>query len=153
MRLPDQAVLLAAFEDIGNTVRRRTTGREAAALNNHGYLVTSVGSKTYLVHRVLYKMRHGYCPALLDHADRNPLNNTEGNLREADKRRNGANTKRSRLNTSGTKGVTWQRGKWVVQLVVAGQHIYGGRFAELADAVAHSQTLRQQYHGDFAGEV
>ena len=151
--LPDMVVLHATFEDCGNTVRRRSTGHLAAAKNNAGYLVTSIGDKSYLVHRVLYKMRHGMCPDIVDHVDRNKLNNADENLRPASRAENGANAVLSSANTSGVKGVTWCHGKWAVQLVVNGKPVYGGRYTCFQSAVVRSSELRQQYHGEFAGEV
>jgi hypothetical protein len=79
----------ALFEDAGWTVRWRITmGRAVAGdlvttSNQKGYLRVMVGGKKYMVHRVLYEMRHGPIPEgyQVDHIDLQRQNNNDANLR------------------------------------------------------------------------
>lgn len=150
--LPDVAVLHATFEDCGNTVRRRSTGRLTVKPSGL-YLMARVGAQMFLVHRILYKMRTGLEPAIVDHLDGDRLNNTPSNLRAADNVTNQYNRGKAANNTSGHKGVFWDRGKWRVIVVVDGKPVNGGRFAVLTDAAACAVALRKEHHGNFAGEV
>lgn len=150
--LPDMAVLHATFEDCGNTVRRRSTGRLTVKPSGK-YLMARVGASMYLVHRILFKMRTGTEPDMVDHRDGNRLHNEQSNLRAACESTNQYNRGMPANNTSGHKGVCWDRGKWRVVVIVEGKPINGGRFTNLAEASAKAEALRQQYHGEFAGEV
>lgn len=62
----------------------------------------------------------------IDHIDRNPLNNCRTNLRFATQREQNINQGMKSTNTSGVKGVSWEktRNKWVVQ--IDGKHV--GRY-------------------------
>lgn len=151
--LPSVELLHALFEDVGHTVRRHSTGRLTAKPTGNGYLMARIGIAMYLVHRILYKMRTGQEPDIVDHRDGNKLNNAQDNLRAADEHTNQYNRGRARNNTPGEKGVFWDRGKWRVIVIAEGKPINGGRFTNLADASAKAEALRQQYHGEFAGEV
>ncbi len=85
-------------------------------------------------------MVHGHLgdAEIIDHIDRNGLNNRIGNLRVADKQINARNAKLREDNTSGVCGVTFDRsrGKWLAQMHVRGRNVHFGRFDDFADAVA-----------------
>ena len=55
------------------------------------------------------------------------------------------------LNTSGIKGVSWDRTreKWVVQ-VRAGDQKFSGRFATKHEAESAARAARERLHGEFA---
>ncbi|VUZ28498.1 Uncharacterised protein [Acetobacterium wieringae] len=50
-------------------------------------------------------------------------------------------------NTSGTKGVTWDRNKnkWVAQIVFKNKHIFLGRFNNINDAVTARKAAEEKY--------
>jgi hypothetical protein len=133
--------------------RKTVAGREAGTLRTtDGYRQVILRGKTYRTHRVIFAYHHGYTPALIDHIDGDVANNRVENLREATRHENAYNSRVRPDNTSGTRGVTYDRAKrkWVVRLHVAGKCLNLGRFAdqELADLVAHE--ARDKYHGAFA---
>jgi len=74
---------------------------------------------------------------MVDHADRNGLNNTKLNLRLCDNAENQWNTGLSICNTSGIKGIDYDksRNKWRVQLRHKGRKYTFGRFINLQDAI------------------
>jgi hypothetical protein len=104
------------------------------------------------LHRLIWKLA-GRAPAeLLDHVDRNPLNNSESNLRPATKSQNCQNRGRQSSNTSGFIGVSWHRGKqrWTAQIQAEGRLIHLGTFDDIADAREARDEAARRYHGDFA---
>ena len=88
----------------------------------------------------------------VDHEDGNGLNNQRSNLRSATRAENQWNVRLRRDNTSGVKGVTWDRqaGKWLVRIRVNGKRINLGHFGDLDDAAAAYAEAALVYHGDFA---
>ena len=56
-------------------------GKKVGSLTNRGYLSTTIKSKFYLLHRLIFMMFNGYTPTEIDHIDRNKLNNHYTNLR------------------------------------------------------------------------
>ena len=127
-------------------------GQEVGSINGKGYKQTAVKGKIYAVHRIIYLMQHGYLPQFIDHIDNNPLNNKIENLREVTHQQNCMNTVISTKNSSGFKGVTWNkaRQKWIAQLAYKKTPIYLGGYEdiELADLVV--QMAREKYHGKYS---
>ena len=91
---------------------------------------------------------------VVDHADRDILNNRRKNLRETTKQMNEYNEKPIRKNnTSGYKGVTYDKfnKKWMAQIMYNGKSIKLGRFKNKKDAVIARLNAEVKYCGcDFA---
>jgi hypothetical protein len=89
---------------------------------------------------------------VVDHIDGNPLNNRRSNLRLASKAENGRNAKLSRANSTGLKGVTWDRRykKWRAQITCNKINRNLGRFD--CPQKAHQAYLKaaQELFGEFA---
>jgi hypothetical protein len=101
-----------------------------------------------LLHRVILGIegdRQG------DHIDCDGLNNRRANLRIATRSENQRNQRRSRTNTSGVKGVTWDIGtqKWRAQIKSDSGPRYLGVFQNIEDAVAAYATASEKLHGEF----
>lgn len=103
---------------------------------------------TYL-HRVLMGEPKGL---VVDHIDGDTLNNRRSNLRVATHAENGRNSRRSRANTSGFKGVWWHRrgSKWRAGICVAGKKIFLGGFSTPEEAHAAYVAAATVLHGEFA---
>ena len=86
-----------------------------------------------------------------DHIDLNGLNNRRVNLRNATRAQNGCNMGISSANTSGAKGVTWNRrlGKWQAQIGSNGKMYYLGLHATLASASSAYAAKSAELHGTF----
>jgi hypothetical protein len=127
-------------------------GAKAGTLKQPGYFKTRIDGKFYLNHRLIFLMHHGHLPEYLDHIDNNPSNNRIENLRAATLTENKYNSKLSKNNTSGVKGVSWYKAEnnWRVKIYVNGKQKHFGYFEdlELADLVA--TMAREKYHGAFA---
>lgn len=90
-----------------------------------GYHCVSLEGKQYKTHRLIFLLLKGYLPALIDHVNRNKLDNRIENLREATKRENMLNS-----NHSEKGGVCFDssRGKWRAYLKKEGKQFFLGRF-------------------------
>jgi hypothetical protein len=121
-------------------------------LMKNGYLKTRIGHKEYLVHRIIFMMHNGYLPEQVDHIDGNPLNNRIENLRAATNQQNSFNSKLSKANTSGVKGVSWinSRKKWEAKVMTSGNTVHLGRFDDIQDAENAVRLYRIEQHGKFA---
>lgn len=73
-----------------------------------------------------------------DHINRDKLDNRKSNLRAVDHSVNERNKGISRRNTSGYKGVCWDknRNKWMAKTKHNGKFINIGRYTDIKDAVA-----------------
>jgi len=118
-------------------------------LRPDGYVATNNynGEYAYL-HCIIYnKLEKKY----VDHIDRNKLNNTEENLREADGSENQMNKGIRCDNSSGKVGVHWseQNNAWCSMICINGNHINLGYFLEYEDAVNCRTNAEKQYFKDF----
>ena len=90
----------------------------------------------------------------VDHKDGNGLNNKWNNLREATNSENLANASSYSTNTSGARGVTWNKrlGRWQAQIKFRGKNIYLGLFDKIDDAQAAYSKKAIELFGEFAKE-
>jgi len=130
-----------------------------AALNQHKWCATkrpdgngfyavrrtAVGAPLVYMHKVIMGAVHGQ---VVDHKDRNSLDNRRGNLRFATKGQDVANRGKRSDNTTGFKGAKYnkRRGTWRAE--IGGKHI--GVFPNgLAAAKAYDDAAVKRY-GEFA---
>ena len=103
--------------------------------------------------RVILLLHNGYLTKKkeVDHKDGNSLNNNVDNLREVTKEQNNQNSKISKNNTSGHKGVYWNKasGKWMVRINVNGKSYYFGTYVNKEDAIKVAIEARKKLHGEF----
>jgi hypothetical protein len=86
------------------------------------------------------------------HKDGNGLNCQDGNLRVCTSSQNGMNRGKQSDNTSGYKGVTWDKskGKWQASIKVNQKTIFLGRFNNVIEAAKAYDEGAKKYHGAFA---
>lgn len=124
---------------------------KAGFSHNSGYLALKISGLTYLTHRVIFLLHHGYMPAIVDHIDGNPLNNKIENLRECTISQNGHNRKLNKNSSHGVKGVRLTTsGKWQVRLSIDKKMKQFGSFEDLELAELVAIEARNKYHGNFA---
>mgnify|MGYP003693895425 CR=1 FL=1 len=91
---------------------------------------------------------------LIDHRNRNPLDNRKKNLRVADLSKNGMNARKHRRGrpTSKYKGVWWDksRSKWAAMIRAYKKSILSGRFASEEEAARAYDQAAKKLHGEFA---
>lgn len=117
-----------------------------------GYVMMKIFGKQYQGHRLAWFFIHGYWPEnQIDHKDRDRSNNAIDNLREATISQNSMNTGLKQQNTSGYRGVTWNRsvGKWQAQAKIQGKNNYLGIFSTAEEASFAYEAFRAVHHGEF----
>lgn len=98
-----------------------------------GYAATKINHKTVYMHRMVLEVGKG---VLVDHENQIKLDNRISNLRPADKRRNSLNTRVYKTNSTGFRGVTFdkRRNKYLAQAHKDGQHYFFGYFKTKIEA-------------------
>jgi AP2 domain-containing protein len=88
----------------------------------------------------------------VDHADGDGLNNCRHNLRDGSGFRNNANKRMSRNNTSGYKGVSWdkRKSKWRASIRGDGRPIFLGNFGTPEEAAHAYDEAAIRYFGEYA---
>jgi len=88
----------------------------------------------------------------IDHIDGNGLNNQRENLRSATSSQNGFNRNKQNNNTSGFKGVFFdkRRSNYFAQIRINGKSIRLGTFDDINEAVKAYQEAAKKYRGEFA---
>ena len=89
---------------------------------------------------------------IIDHINRDKLDNRKCNLRISDKTGNNRNVGLQKNNTSGITGVGWNRqmNKWIAQITVNYKTIYLGSFNDKEDAIKCRLMAEKKYFGEYA---
>ena len=106
-------------------------GKTAGVINNRGYLTIQFNNKPYQAHRLIWWYVYGEeAPSDIDHIDGNRSNNKLSNLRLANKQQNQANARLRRDNSSGYRGIIWNKReqKFIANIRIDGVLHYLGRF-------------------------
>lgn len=131
-----------AYKEAG---RSDVNGRKWVSLKGVGMLLSA---------RVIYAWYHGIDPGprQVDHKDTNPRNDRIRNLRLATPSQNMFNQKLSKANTSGYKGVYYQksRGKFVANIKINGKLKYLGSYTTREEAAIRVANERRKLHKRFA---
>nr|DAG29032.1 MAG TPA: homing endonuclease [Caudoviricetes sp.] len=115
-------------------------------LNSQGYPEVRDHGKVIRLHRYIMNMDEPFTyDRVVDHIDRNPLNNRKSNLRIVSQAVNTRNRAMSGNNTSGVPGVFWssEMGAWRAYRVIDGVRHNIGNFETIEDAEAAVQNFEQ----------
>jgi hypothetical protein len=118
------------------------------------WVAIPVNGKFMRAHRIAWVLSYGFeTEFLIDHINRNPLDNRLCNLREATPSQNQRNRGMDPRNKSGFKGVSMCRHtqRWRVTLSLNRKQIHVGRFDCLEKAVEAYQEAAAKYHGVYSG--
>jgi len=124
----------------------------AAGTLSHGYIRIRIDGKLHSAHRLAFLVSHGHLPDELDHINGDPSDNRIENLRPATSQENKRNTGKQANNTSGFKGVYWDKsnGKWKAQARDAnGKQKNIGLFPTPESASAAYEAYVRNLHGEF----
>ena len=128
-------------------------GQEAGSVKPNGYRHIQFKRKRWHTHRLVYYMYHGIDPLEkeVDHINRNRLDNRIENLRLVTSSQNLMNSGSYKNNTSGFKGVYWDKIKknWRTLIIVNGKRIQLGSFINKEDAIKARKEAEIKYFGDF----
>ena len=128
---------------------KRNTIKRAGHLDaSSGYDYVRVNKKLRRVHRLIWCMFHGYEPSEIDHINRNRADNRIENLREVSRTQNNYNHPMRTDNTSGVRGVSWNKikNKWRVYINVEKQRLELGHFKDFDLACLVAEEARDKYH-------
>lgn len=120
-------------------------------MGSHGYACRRLWIKkekryeTILLHRIVNKTSEGF---LTDHRNMNRLDCTKKNLRMGDKSLNSINRGLQSNNTSGHRGVSWDKKskKWSVSIKKNNLKIHLGYFINIKDAIITRKKGEEKYH-------
>lgn len=127
-------------------------GEIASSINPDGYRTVRINGRRYLQHHLAWLEAYGCMPpGFIDHIDGDRRNNRVENLRLATKQQNNCNRKIRSNNTSGLKGVSFNRKtrKWQAEVCLAGRKFYLGLFN--SKELAHDAYCKKakELHGEF----
>ncbi len=106
-------------------------------------------NKLIQLHRVVIQAKKG---EIVDHVNRNKLDNRKSNLRICTISQNNQNRKINKLNKSGFNGVSWNSNnkKWVAQIAYNNKKVHIGFFNDPIQAAKAFNEAALKYHGEFA---
>lgn len=131
---------------------RKAGQRTPGSLGGDGALYVRVDKVLYKAHRLAWFHVHADWPAEeIDHRNCDPADNRLANLRPADRCGNNHNTRIFSTNTSGFKGVCWNRHykKWQAVINVRRKVIALGRYDRKEEAAEAYRVASEKYHGEF----
>jgi hypothetical protein len=119
------------------------------------YMATKIRGQYYAIHKLIWIWHHGAVPEQVDHINRNSVDNRIENLRLANRSENACNRKLFSNNTSGCKGVFWNkaRSRWFVYVDTNKKRKNIGYFNDFELAELVSTEARDLYHGKYANHA
>lgn len=124
------------------------SGKEAFTSGLDGYLCGGIFGKIYLAHRVIWKIKTGTDPDIIDHANGIRTYNKFSNLTSGTMIDNAQNVKRRHDNSSGIVGVYKIKStqKWQACIGHKRKLIYLGVFNKIEDAIAARAEAEIRYN-------
>lgn len=116
-----------------------------AKCGNVFYAVTAINKKSIRLHRVIL----GFDNLLIDHINRNGLDNRKCNLRITDKSENSFNSRLHSNNTIGIKGVKFNKNTkdWTAHIKKNGKTFYSERVKTKEEATELRKEMEVKYYG------
>jgi hypothetical protein len=116
-----------------------------------GYAVRTEKGKRVYMHRVI---KNPCQTQVVDHKNGDKLDNRRSNLRVCSSRENHCNQKISKHNTSGAKGVVFNKknSNWNARITHKMKRIHLGTFKTKEEAIVAYNKAAQKYHGKYRKE-
>lgn len=131
----------------------RKANKIAGTLTSYGYIAIKINKKVYKAHQLAWLYMYGEFPTeMIDHINRIRNDNRIVNLRLATNQQNQFNSNIRKDNTSGIKGVSWNKkaNKWMASIRIDKKKTYIGTYDNLEIAKMCLDIARQKYHKDFS---
>lgn len=131
----------------------RIAGARSSKRGTAGYKTICIDYVRYGAHRLAWLCVHGEWPECdVDHRDLNKGNNRIANLRPASKKQNRWNEGLRKNNSSGFKGVYFNklRSKWQAYITINRKAKYLGIFDNREDAARAHDRAAEELRGEFA---
>ena len=112
---------------------------------NGRYAIRRKNHRTIYMHRVINNTLEGF---ETDHINRNKLDNRRKNLRSVTASQNRINLNIRKDNTSGYKGITWDKLKqrWKARIWIQGEQIVLGSFKQIKSASEARSKAELEYY-------
>lgn len=141
-------------EDAKKVLQYKWTAREFVRKGKvvyvYGYRFDRTGEKpiSVMLHRFITNAPKGM---VVDHINGVTLDNRRTNLRICTDAENRRNMGRPAHNTSGYKGVTWDKRteRWVSQIAFKGEYYFLGRYDSPIEAARKYDSAARRLHGEF----
>lgn len=114
------------------------------------YCRVSIGGKTYLEHRLIYKMLTGSDPEFIDHINGDGIDNRIENLRSVTHSENLANSKQTSKGKTGIKGVSPSYKGFRARITINGKSVDLGTFKTVEEAKHAYEIAALQRNGEYA---
>jgi hypothetical protein len=144
-----------SVSNLGN-VKNNNTNKILKQRNNQGYKLVHLNSKYLRVHRLVAE---AFIPnpenkPCVDHKNNIRDDNRIDNLRWATIKENSQNKSLSSINTSGYKGVNWNKrsNRWDASIKENGLKVHIGCFEYLDDAVKARQKKANEVFGEYVNK-
>lgn len=147
------SIITGKFYWLKSTAKRVKVGDVAGHLNSNGYGTIKINGKIYRTHRLAWFWVTGVWPeSMIDHKNGKKDANYWLNLREATNSQNQCNRGIPSNNTSGYKGVCWNKSnkKWIAIIVENNMQKYLGSYETPELAYAERLKAEKKFHRDFA---
>ena len=127
-------------------------GNIAGTKRKDGYIQIKVLNEFLLAHRLIWIYVYGYMPKYIDHINGIRDDNRFSNIREVSNQQNSLNSKISKNNKCGIKGIYWDksRNKWSARVFLNGKCEFFSRFDDIALAKNAIMKAREKLHGKFS---
>lgn len=120
-------------------------------MTSNGYVAHKSTKIFLLLHRYLTDCPKGM---VIDHINRNPLDNRRSNLRICTQKQNARNVGIRSDNTSGYKGVRYHpQWGWQAYIANKGKQIHVGWYKTKEEAVKARMRRANEFYGGFANEI
>lgn len=116
-------------------------------ISKTGYAVANIKGKVTKLHRYILNCKP---KEIVDHINRDKLDNTRKNLRICSQKENGKNLGLKINNTSGYPGIRiTKNGKFNVRITVDFKEIHIGNFETMEEAIKEKEFANKKYYGEF----